>query len=131
VQGPLLTFWLEGDYTVDTYIEMVRQAFDDPLTPATVRLLPDGSRSEVDRDADDVRRLLPAFASRAHRIRRIAAVTRTDVHYGMVRMSAAMLARYRIDVHPFRERSHALAWLMTDAIPQPAQVMGVSGGGRH
>ena len=115
VQGTLLTFWLEGDYTVEAYAEMVAKAFDDPTTPPTVRLLLDGSRSEVDRDPDDVRRLLPAFATRAHRIRRIAVITRTDVHYGMVRMSAALLARYGIDVHPFRQRSDALAWVMSDA----------------
>jgi hypothetical protein len=129
VQGTLLTFWLEGDYTVEAYAEMVAKAFDDPTTPPTVRLLLDGSCSEVDRNPDDIRRLLPAFTTRAHRIHRIAAITRTDVHYGMVRMSAALLARYGIDVHPFRQRSDALAWVMSDARQEPS-TDAVSPGGK-
>ena len=111
VEGDLLTLRLVGDYPLQAYLALVRRALADPGTPGRVRVLVDASASTAKRGTDDMRAAAEVYGEYAARIHRIAVVTGSEVHYGLIRMAGAFADTAGIESSPFRSVEEARRWL--------------------
>ena len=110
VDGDLLTPRLAGSYPLQAYLDRVCRALDDPETPKRVRVLVDAGASTAKRGGHDVKAAAVVYGEYASRIRKVAVVISSEVHYGLIRMARALEDTAGIESSPFRTREEAGRW---------------------
>ena len=111
IDGRLITLFLKGNYTVDQLLGLVESALAEVSLPERAMILIDGRESEVDRTTPEVRRIVEAYGVWAPKIERVAVVTGSDAHFGMMRMAEVLSEEKDFDGRVFRSLEPALKWL--------------------
>jgi hypothetical protein len=110
----ILAVHLVGYYSVDDLKTVLTNAFEDPQRPVVSGMLFDlrDSESIVRRSFNDVMATVDFLArhSAAYGCR-VAALTSTEVAYGIVRMGGIDLDNEAVEHREFRVAEDALAWL--------------------
>ncbi len=110
-----ILYTIREPWTLDNILREIEDTLADPrYGPGMVSLVDQRAAGRAPTSSE--LRHWASFVERRHALlpRRRAALVGDDVYYGMNRVAAAMIDITGIELHPFREISEAVTWLLPD-----------------
>jgi hypothetical protein len=111
LQDNILFLIAEGDYSAKEFLELLKEALNDPGVPRRFGIVIDARNSETSHRIADIKPIHDELKKRNERIARIAVVVQSALHYGFTRQYSVYAESAGQEINPFYGIESAITWV--------------------
>jgi hypothetical protein len=111
LQDNLLFLIAEGDYSAREFLELLKDALNDPRIRRRFGIVIDVRNSEIRHRIADIKSIYDELKKWNERIARIAVVVQSALHYGFTRQYSVYAEFAGQEINPFYRIEPAIDWV--------------------
>jgi len=111
LQDNILFLIAEGDYSAKEFLELLKDALNDPRIPQRFGIIIDARHSAICSQLADLKWIHDELKKWNEQIARIAVVVQSALHFGFTRQYSVYAESEGQEINPFYRTEPAIAWI--------------------